>query len=76
MRHTYRAYKVWHDTRHYIHKDSTKENVIWTENINEAKVCPLWREAVNFFFEELGFDIGAAHSDCLRLSFTKDGFTN
>lgn len=72
MRHTYRAYKVWHDTRHYIHKDSAKETVLWTTEIKEAKVCPLWREAVSFFFEELGFDLNCSRPGSLQTSFEKD----
>lgn len=30
------AYFIWYDTRHYIHKDSQKNNVTYTEDTTEA----------------------------------------
>jgi hypothetical protein len=51
-----KAYKYWHDTKYFIHKDTTNElNVTWTENINDAKDVPNYAKAVKFFFDKLGF---------------------
>ncbi len=61
------AYKIWHDTRYFIHKDTTNEmNVKWTEDINEAKDIPHKGKALTFFFSTLGFNIGARY-DALHL---------
>jgi hypothetical protein len=52
-----KAYKVWHDTKHFIHKDTTNElDVKWTENIEDAKSIPNKVEAHNFFENTLGFN--------------------
>lgn len=52
------AYKVWHDTKHFIHKDTTNDmNVQWTTNIDDAKVVPNYGAAVKFFCDVLGFSI-------------------
>jgi len=60
------AYKVWHDTKHFIHKDTTDElNVFWTEDIKEAKDLPK-AEANKFFFDTLGFCANKRY-DALRL---------
>lgn len=51
-----RAYKVWHDVKHFIHKDTTNDlNVTWTTDILEAKVVNPRSEAIKFFYDELGF---------------------
>ena len=62
-----KAYKVWHDTKHFIHKDTTNElNVGWTTNIEDAKDVPTKGEAFKFFFDTLGFNM-AARYDALHL---------
>ena len=62
------AYKVWHDTKHFIHKDTTDElNVIWTENIADAKRVSGLGEAVKFFEKKLGFNLNKRY-DALHLS--------
>lgn len=51
-----KAYKIWHDIKYYIHKDTTNElNVTWTENISDAKEVSTFAEAYEFFFDKLGF---------------------
>ena len=71
-----KAYKVWHETKHFIHKDTTNElNVQWTENIEDAldtdslyvgSGLPPFSKAARFFFDFLGFNM-AARYDALRL---------
>ena len=62
-----KAYKIWHDTKHFIHKDTTDElNVSWTEKIEDAKDLPRYSEAYKFFFELLGFS-SCAKYDALHL---------
>lgn len=62
------AYKIWYDTRFYIHKDTTNEmNVKWTDNAKDAKKVANYAEAVKFFFDNLGFNL-AARYDKLHLS--------
>lgn len=52
------AYKIWHDTKYFIHKNSTNElNVQWTENINDAKIVNNYSEAIKFFCDVLKFSI-------------------
>lgn len=31
-----KAYKIWYDEKHFVHKDSTKDNVKWTTEVGEA----------------------------------------
>lgn len=63
-----KAYKVWHDTKHFIHKDTTSEmNVTWTENIEDAKDVPGNKNAIKFFFDKLGFRFNQRY-DALRLA--------
>jgi len=63
-----KAYKIWHDTKHFIHKDTTDElNVTWTENIKDAKDVANYCEAVKFFFDKLGFSLNLSKYDALRL---------
>ena len=72
-----KAYKIWNDTKHFIHKDTTNElNVVWTENINDAldsddlfkdKQWPSYTKAVKFFFDELGFSFNPLKYDALNL---------
>jgi len=51
-----KAYKVWYDTKHFIHKDTTNElDVCWTDKIEYAKDVPSKAEAYKFFFDKLGF---------------------
>jgi len=61
-----KAYKIWYDTRHFIHKDTTKENVIWTTDIKFALDAddmynglglPSFSKAVRFFHDELKFNL-------------------
>ena len=60
------AYKVWHDIKHFIHKDTTNElNVGWTEDITQAKDLPK-SEAYTFFYGTLGFNEFKQY-DTLRL---------
>jgi len=61
------AYKVWHDTKHFIHKDTTNElNVQWTTDINDAKVVNGYGQAIRFFVDLLGFNIWQRY-DALHL---------
>jgi hypothetical protein len=61
-----KAYKIWHDTRHYIHKDTTSElNVQWTTNIEDAKDIPHRGKAFTFFFDVLGFSLNLSKPDPL-----------
>ncbi len=63
-----KAYKIWYDTKFFIHKDTTDElNVIWTENIKDAKDVKNYAEAVNFFFDKLGFSLNLSKYDPLHL---------
>ena len=53
-----KAYVIWYDTPHYIHKSTTNElNVKWTTDVNEAKDVPTYSKAVDFFFDTLGFSL-------------------
>jgi hypothetical protein len=62
-----KAYKIWHDTKYFIHKDTINDlNVIWTNNINDAldadnlyigSGLPSYSKAVRFFFDLLGFNL-------------------
>jgi hypothetical protein len=71
-----KAYKIWYDTKHFIHKDTTNDlNVSWTTNINDAldtdslyigSGLPPYSKAVRFFFDKLGFNM-AARYDALHL---------
>jgi len=62
-----KAYKIWYDTKYFIHRDTTDQlNVFWTDNIEHAKDIPDKREAERFFFDELGFNPNARY-DVLRL---------
>ena len=61
------AYKVWNDTKHFIHKDTTNElNVTWTQNIDDAKVLPSYSESIKFFCDKLGFSMNISKYDALR----------
>lgn len=61
-----KAYKIWHDTRHYIHKDTTDElNVSWTTNIEDALDIPQRGKAFTFFFDVLGFSLNLSKPDPL-----------
>lgn len=63
-----KAYKIWYDTPHYIHSDTTNEmNVKWTTNVNEAKDVPTYSKAVDFFFDTLGFSLNLSKSYPLYL---------
>lgn len=64
-----KAYKIWEDTPHFIHKDSTNDlNVRWTEDIEEAKEVFTFREAVDFFFNHLGFSLNLSKPNALYLT--------
>ena len=63
-----KGYKIWHNTKNFIHKDTTCElNVTWTENIEDAKEVKNYGEAVNFFFDKLGFSLNPSKYDPLYL---------
>ena len=63
-----KAYKIWYDTKHFIHKDTTNElNVFWTENINDAKDISHKGKAITFFFDTLGFSLNPSRHDALHL---------
>ena len=62
-----KAYKIWNDTKHFIHKDTTNElDVSWTENIEDAKSITHKGEAIKFFFNTLGFCLNKRY-DALHL---------
>ena len=71
-----KAYKIWHDTKHFIHKNTTNQlNVQWTTDINEALDAddlmketqyPPFTKAYKFFFDELGFSPTSRY-DALQL---------
>jgi hypothetical protein len=62
------AYKRWHGTKNFIHKDTTNElNVVWTENIEDAKDLDSFSEACKFFFDKLGFSSNPSKYDALHL---------
>jgi hypothetical protein len=64
-----KAYKIWHDTKHFIHKDTTNDmNVQWTTNIEDAKEVSNYAEAVRFFFDLLGFSMNPSKYDPLYLN--------
>jgi hypothetical protein len=53
-----KAYKTWHDTKYFIHKDNITDNsVMWTTNIEDAKDISPYSEAVKFFSDKLGFNL-------------------
>ena len=63
-----KAYKIWHDTPHYIHKSTTNElNVKWTTEEGEAKEVSSFREAVDFFFDKLGFSLNLSKPNALQI---------
>lgn len=63
-----KAYKIWYDEKNFIHKDTTNEmNVKWTTEEGEAKDVPSFREAVEFFFDKLGFDLNSSRPHPLYL---------
>lgn len=60
------VYKIWHDTKHYIHKDTTNDmNVQWTTDINQALDIPHRGKAITFFFDVLGFSLNLSKPDPL-----------
>ena len=70
-----KAYKIWHDEKHFIHKDTTNElNVYWTTDINYAlnadelykgSGLPSYSKAVRFFHDKLGFSLNISKCDAL-----------
>jgi len=70
-----KAYKIWFDTKHFIHKDTTDEiNVSWTTNINDALDTktlyldiniPDFSKACRFFNDTLGFSPNISKPDAL-----------
>lgn len=72
-----KAYKIWYDTKHFIHKDTTNElDVTWTEDIKDAldaddlyidSGLPSFSKAVRFFFDKLGFSLNRSKYDALHL---------
>lgn len=52
-----KAYKIWHDERHYIHKDTEHEmNLKWTPYEEDAKEFKNKKEAENFCYDKLGMN--------------------
>ena len=63
-----KAYKIWHDTKHFIHKDTTSElNVRWTTKEDDAKQVSSFSQAVEFFFDKLGFSLNLSKPNALHL---------
>ena len=63
------AYKIWYDTKHYIHKDTTDQlNVSWTTNIEDAKSFFKYSDASNFFHDVLGFSYNHDKYDALKFT--------
>lgn len=62
-----KAYKIWYNTKNYIHKNSTSDSIIWTEDSKNAKIVGNWDSAVKFFFDELGFDLNMSRPDALHI---------
>ncbi len=62
-----KAYKIWHDQPYYIHKNSEELKVQWTTDIDQAKDLPTFRQAVEFFFDTLGFSLNSSKYDALYL---------
>ena len=70
-----KAYKIWHDTKHFIHKSTTNElNVSWTTNIDDALDAdtmykglglPPFAKAVRFFHDKLGFSLNISRVNAL-----------
>lgn len=61
-----KAYKIWNDVKHYIHKNTTCDlDILFTENVNNAKILPNYGSAVKFFIDKLGFDLNLCKSDPL-----------
>jgi hypothetical protein len=58
------AYKIWHNTKHYIHKDTTDDmDIKWAENIEDAKVISGGiAKAMDFFYYSLGFNMNAVYN--------------
>jgi len=64
-----KAYKIWHGTKHFIHKDTTNDmNVQWTTNIEDAKDIPHRGKGITFFFDVLGFSLNPSKYDALHLT--------
>ncbi len=63
-----KAYKIWYEEKNFIHKDTTNEmNLKWTTEENEAKEVSSFREAVDFFFDTLGFNFNPSIPNTLHL---------
>lgn len=63
-----KAYKIWYDEKNFIHKDTTNEmNLRWTTEEDEAKEVSSFREAVDFFFDKLGFNLNLSRPNALYL---------
>ncbi len=63
-----KAYKIWHDEKNFIHKDTTNElNVKWTTNIKDAKTFSHRGKGLTFFFETLRFGYNGSLPDALHL---------
>jgi len=72
-----KAYKIWNDTKHFIHKDTTNElDVKWTTDVEAAldtdglfkgKGLPSYFKASKFFFDKLGFSSNPSKYDPLYL---------
>jgi hypothetical protein len=60
-----KAYKCWDDTKHYIHKNTTEDTVVWTINVTEALDLPKV-QAYKFFFDTLGFCYNTSRPNALQ----------
>ena len=71
------AYKRWHDTKYFIHKNTTNElDVCWTTDASQGLDVntmyqglglPPYSKAVRFFFDGLGFSLNPSKPDALHL---------
>lgn len=63
-----KAYKIWYDEPHYIHKDTTNDlNLKWTTDVTQAKDVSTYEQAVDFFFNKLDFSLNLSIPDPLYL---------
>lgn len=42
------AYRIWYDTKYYIHKDSNESHVYYTTNIKKAASFGKFHQLINF----------------------------
>ena len=62
------AYKIWHDTKHYIKKGSDNMlNVKWTTDVSKAKDFGRYGKASSYVTDVLGFNLNTVY-DRLHLN--------